>query len=124
MRQLIGAIIFLLIACPAHGEQFELFVVNPISNERQDVAVYQINGGDQLMASINAQMKRDGVMREAEGARYVTSELKQALAEQAIGLTKAMQYQLLYFPALVIDERFVIYGTTDPKHYDRLKHHD
>lgn len=123
MRQLI---LLLLMSCaPAvQAQVFELFVADANTRTVSGATVYRVNGGDLLMADINAQLKRDRIMKEADGHRYVTRNLKQALSNQAVGLMKAAKYQLSYFPALVIDGRFVIYGTTDIKDYERLKQHD
>lgn len=121
MRQLIVITFMLVVAMPVHAERFELFVTDENEYTQPGVTVYRINGGDRLMVSINDQLKRDGVTREADGERYVTEALKHALANQAIGLVKAGQYKLSYFPALVIDGQFVVYGTTRVDAYYRLK---
>ena len=120
MRQLI-VIVLLLVCLPARAEVFELFLVDNMQNNEPNVTVYHVNGGDLLMASANAQIKRDGVTTKEAGSRYVTNELKRALSNQAMGLMRAAKYQLGYFPALVIDGRWVVYGATSIKDYSRVK---
>ena len=70
--------------------------------------------GDQVM-------REKGVINEEPGKAYVTPELSNALVSQVKGLVKAGRYQLKYFPAIVIDGRYVIYGTTDINEFERLK---
>ncbi len=121
MRRLMGLILLGCTSCPLYAQDFELFVTGADDYTQPGVSVYQVNGGDRVMAEINDQLKRDGITREEDGERYVTEQLKHALANQAIGLVKAAKYQLKYFPALVIDGEYVIYGTTSVDAYDRLK---
>jgi len=124
MRQLVTFFFFIGFTLSTYAEEFELFVVDSDLYAQPGVTVYQVNGGDRLMAEINTQLKRDGVTREEDGEAYVTQAFKEALANQAIGLVKAAKYQLSYFPALVIDRRFVVYGTTSVNDYYRLKKSD
>jgi len=66
-------------------------------------------------------MRAAGVNSEEQGRRFATPELSNALLNQIRGLVKAGQYQLKYFPAVVIDGRYVIYGTTDISLYEEMK---
>jgi len=111
----------LFLALPARAEVFELFVIAPVSEVGQGVTIYDINGGDREIAAINRKLARDGVTSEDAGAHYVTDTLRRALSNQATGLMRAAGYQLRYFPALVIDRRYVVYGTTSTRDYYRMK---
>jgi len=123
MRYLV-VFITCLSSVSVYAQSFELFTTNNVSLVDPTVRVYHVAAGDQLLQQANGQMKAAGVRNEEDGARFVTEELKDALANQVNGIIRASKYQLSYFPALVVDGKYVIYGTTDIGDYDRLKTHE
>ena len=101
--------------------EFEVFTIGKDFVDEPNTTVYYVDQGDQLLESINQKMLSAGVTSEEQGKPYATPELKSALVNQVKGLLKAAHYQLKYFPAVVIDGQYVIYGTTDIGLFDEMK---
>ena len=101
--------------------EFEIFTFSKNTIDDSNATVYYIDQGDRLIQSINQQMHSAGVTTEEQGKRFATPELSDALVNQIKGLLKAGQYQLKYFPAIVIDGQYVIYGSTDISLYNEMK---
>lgn len=116
-------VIILLLSFPLStlATEFEIFTLSNTSIDEAKATVYYIDQGDQLLGSINQTMRVKGVSNEEQGNAYATPELKHALVNQVQGLLKAGRYQLKYFPAIVVDGQYVIYGTTDISAYEELK---
>lgn len=114
-------IFFLSFPLSALSAEFEIFAFSKTLIDESKATVYYIDKGDQLIESINKVMRAQGVMNEDEGKRFATPELSQALVNQVKGLLKASRYRLKYFPAIVVDGQYVIYGTTDIGVYQELK---
>lgn len=100
--------------------EFEIFTLTKDVIDEPNALVYYVDQGDLLLDSINELMLSAGVENEEQGKRYVTPELTNALRNQVAGLLKAAHYQLKYFPAIVVDGRYVIYGTTDASSYEEV----
>jgi len=115
--------LFLILVFPLRliAADFEIFTLGKNTVTERNATVYIIDQGDELLQSINQQMRAAGVNSEEQGRRFATPELSNALLNQIRGLVKAGQYQLKYFPAVVIDGRYVIYGTTDISLYEEMK---
>ena len=115
--------IFLVLVFPLNllAAEFEIFTFGKTSIDDSNATVYYIDQGDRLLQSINQEMLSAGVTNEEQGKRFATPELSAALVNQIKGLLKAGQYQLKYFPAIVIDGQYVIYGSTDISLYDEMK---
>lgn len=120
MRTL-GFFITLIFPLSLLAAEFEIFMLGKNTVDESNATVYYIDQGDQLLASINQEMLSAGVTSEEQGKRYATPELERALVNQIRGLLKAGQYQLKYFPAVVVDGQYVIYGTTDISLFDEMK---
>ena len=114
---------FLILSFPLNllAAEFEVFTIGKGFVDEPNATVYYVDQGDQLLESINQKMLAAGVTNEEQGKRYATPELKRALVNQVKGLLKAAQYQLKYFPAVVVDGRYVIYGTTDIGFFEEMK---
>ena len=123
-KMFIGFLSMLILIAKANAQvTYEIFITQGnVQTLESDTTVYHIKQGDNLLVSINQQLKRDGIMDEETAATYVTQQLQEMLVNQMTGLTKAAQYQLKYFPAIVKDGQYVIYGTTDPKAFDDISH--
>lgn len=118
-----GLVLFLLLSFPLSllAAEFEIFTLgNAVINE-SNATVYYIDRGDQLIESINQTMRANSVANEEQGKPYATPELSAALVNQVKGLLKAGKYQLKYFPAIVVDGQYVIYGSTDISDFEALK---
>ena len=120
MRRIV-LIIYFIFPLDSFAAEFEIFAFSNVSVDEMNATVYYIDQGDQLLESINQVMRAKGVINEEQGKAFVTPELSNALVSQVKGLVKAGRYQLKYFPASVIDGRYVIYGTTDISAFERLK---
>lgn len=120
MRSLV-LIMFISFPVGLFAAEFEIFTLSKEIIDETNVTVYYIDQGDQLLNSINQLMLSKGIRDEEQGKRYATPDLSNALVNQVKGLLKAGRYQLKYFPAIVVDGQYVIYGTTDIGSYDELK---
>lgn len=114
-------VMFLSLTLNLFAAEFEIFTLSKATVDETNATVYYIDQGDQLLESINQTMLAKGVRNEEQGKPYAAQELKHALANQVKGLLKAGRYQLKYFPAIVVDGQYVIYGTTDIDAYEELK---
>lgn len=116
-------ILFLSLALPAalQASEFEIFTLGNKPVDESNATVYYLDRGDELLRAINQEMSSAGVTSEEQGKHYATPELSEALIGQVKGLLKAGHYQLKYFPAVVVDGRYVIYGTTDIRLFNEMK---
>lgn len=114
---------FIILSFPVSllAADYEIFALSKDIVNEPNATIYVIDQGDQLLQSINQQMRVAGVSSEEQGRRFATPELSDALLNQIEGLVKAGQYQLKYFPALVVDGQYVIYGTTNIRLYEDMK---
>lgn len=101
--------------------EFEIFTLGIGLVDNPNATVYYVDQGDRLLESINQDMRAAGIKSEEQGKPYATPELSDALVNQVRGLLKAAHYQLKYFPAVVVDGQYVIYGTTDTSMFKEMK---
>lgn len=120
MRSLIILPLF-CVSLSSLATEFEIFTLGDESLSDSAATVYRIDQGDRLLESINKEMQRIGITTEEQGKHFATPELSEALSNQVRGLLKAGRYQLKYFPAIVIDGQYVIYGTTDISRFGEMK---
>lgn len=120
MRRLV-LIVLLSVPLSSSAVEYEIFTLSNAAIDESNATVYYIDQGDLLLESINQAMRVKGVTNEEQGKRFATPELSNALVNQVKGLLKAGKYQLKYFPAIVVDGQYVIYGTTDIDTFDELK---
>lgn len=122
MRGLIAILIGLLGAAPwAVFGEMEVFIVDGKVTSIPGVQVYHLTAGDAVLNVVNTQLKKDGVTTEVVGRGYVNQQLEDALVNQVSGLAKAANYRLQYFPAVVIDGEYVVYGTSDVEVAEQLR---
>jgi len=114
---------FLMVSFPIStlANEFEIFTLGKAPKVESNATVYVVDQGDQLLKSINQTMLASGITNEEQGKQYATPELSNALVNQVKGLIQSGKYQLKYFPAVVIDGRYVIYGTTDISLFEKMK---
>ena len=80
------------------------------------VAIYAINGLERFESGLSEDLPTDPKAAKAEALRRVQQldDVHLAPAKNAaIGLAKAVQYGVDRHPAIVFDERVVVYGVTD-----------
>ena len=87
--------------------EFEIFTLGIGLVDNPNATVYYVDQGDRLLESINQDMRAAGIKSEEQGKPYAT--------------LKAAHYQLKYFPAVVVDGQYVIYGTTDTSMFKEMK---
>lgn len=116
-------ILFLSLTFPmlVLANEFEIFTLGNKPVNESNATVYYLDQGDELLRAINQEMSSLGVTSEEQGKHYATPELSEALINQIKGLLRAGHYQLKYFPAVVVDGQYVIYGTTDIRLFKEMK---
>ena len=119
MRQLVCLLLFLSVNAFAE-DRYEVFTLQDINVDYPaSVTVYHLTAGDQWLKKLNAALKQMNITNEQDAAQLVTDEFKQTLSNQSVGLAKAAKYKLKYFPAIVLNEKSVLYGTTDIQQVSR-----
>lgn len=80
------------------------------------LTTYTIDGLERFQSALSEGLPQDPEAAKAEALRRVQqlddTRMAQAKAA-AVGLAKAIQYGVDRYPAIVFDERFVVYGVTD-----------
>ncbi len=87
-----------------------------VSGETKATSIYVIDQIDVLKKTLSSELPRDPEKaKQVVLARFQTMDatLSQQLENAAIGLTKAHQYEINRYPAIVFDGKTVIYGITD-----------
>lgn len=78
--------------------------------------VYHLDGIEQFESVLSKSLPTD--IKQAkhialQRLQYLNVKWKESMQKAAIGLTKAMQYGLDRYPAIVFDGQAVVYGVTD-----------
>ena len=109
-------------AINAQAQVYEVFIAQGEVTPQANTTVYHLAQGDALLKTINLSLGANGVTDEQTAAGYVTQSLQDALMAQMTGLTKAARYQIKYLPAIVKDQTYVVYGSTDPQVFSDFGH--
>ncbi|MEW8232454.1 TIGR03757 family integrating conjugative element protein [Candidatus Thiodiazotropha sp. LNASS1] len=93
----------------AHAES-----INP--DQGIDLQVYLLDGIQQFESALSKKLPTD--LKQAkqialQRLQHLDAKLMAAMQQAAIGLTKATQYGVDRYPAIVFDGQAVVYGVTD-----------
>ncbi|HAU5637851.1 TIGR03757 family integrating conjugative element protein [Citrobacter amalonaticus] len=87
------------------------------ANPGPDVSVVELDAPERAQADIFGQLSADPVLAEQRARAVISSpnfrQQQQQLAEAYAGVTHAWSLGLEKYPAVVFDDVFVVYGTTD-----------
>lgn len=87
------------------------------ANLGPDVSVVELDAPERAQADIFGQLSADPVLAEQRARAVISSpnfrQQQQQLAEAYAGITHAWSLGLEKYPAVVFDDVFVVYGTTD-----------
>ncbi|UXK11929.1 TIGR03757 family integrating conjugative element protein [Erwinia pyrifoliae] len=82
-----------------------------------DVTVVELDAPDRLQAQLFGELPVDPVQAERQARAVIASPLfqqrQQQLAGKYAGVTRAWSLGLEKYPAVVFDDKWVVYGTTD-----------
>lgn len=121
---LFGPLVFSALVVAGDALSIEVFTtsewaVSSADHERlrtATVAIYAVDGLDRFQSALSEGLPADPEAAKAETLRRVQQldDVHLAPAKNAaIGLAKAVQYGVDRHPAIVFDERVVVYGVTD-----------
>ena len=81
-----------------------------------ELQVYRIDGIQQLEAALSRHLSSDPAVAKRvalDRIQQLDNQSTTRLRNAAIGLTKALQYGIDRYPAIVFDRQCVVYGVTD-----------
>lgn len=83
----------------------------------QNVSVVYLDAQEQIQAQLFGKLSADPAQAERDAHAVLSSagfkQAEQQLADAYSGVTRAWSLGLEKYPAVVFDDRFVVYGTTD-----------
>lgn len=122
MRKLI--LLCLLLPTSLFAQVFEVFYVgskpNDLSNT-YNVKYFSVDASERAVQNINSLLKKSGVNNEKDALKFIPSDLMTNIEAGYRSLMTASNYQLSYFPAIVVDKKYVLYGSTNPKDFLEIK---
>ncbi|MCG8026005.1 MAG: TIGR03757 family integrating conjugative element protein [Candidatus Thiodiazotropha endolucinida] len=88
-----------------------------------DLQVYHLDGIQQFESALSKQLSNDfkkAKQTALQRLQQLDEKLMESMQQAAVGLTKAMQYGLDRYPAIVFDSQTVVFGITDLEQALRL----
>ncbi|MCK4608953.1 MAG: DUF1525 domain-containing protein [Gammaproteobacteria bacterium] len=125
MVKKIITLILLFLAIPCYGHTFEIFTAHDITNNVVDksplignkIQVYYLDDMQRMQDLLNQHIK---AIYLAAGEDAATQEAKAEIArnskqykQAAQGLIKAQKYNIRKIPAVIIDGKYQVLGTTN-----------
>jgi hypothetical protein len=109
MRTLIP-VFLLLYSGQSFCAKVELFTVG---GWEVDIAaeIYHLDRGRLAVAAVNTALAASGITKEDQAKKFITKDLQLTLSRSVKGTALAARYRLRYLPAIVIDGKYVVYGT-------------
>lgn len=96
-----------------YTDKLHAVTINPDS----EVSVIALDAPERAQAIIFGELSADPFLAEQRARAVIASpdfrQRQQQLAEAYAGVTRAWSIGLEKYPAVVFDDRFVVYGTTD-----------
>ena len=88
----------------------------PASLKDTDIRVYWLDGIHRLEAELSQRLPADAHSAERavlERLQHLDKDRRERVAESALALARAVHLGIDRYPAIVIDEQWVLYGLTD-----------
>ncbi|BBI91910.1 integrating conjugative element protein [Serratia symbiotica str. Tucson] len=107
-----------LSSCTIAGTVIYTDSTHPIVGEHAaDVTVVQLDAPDRLQAQLFGELPADSAQAERQARAVIASPVFQQRQQQLVGkyagVTRAWSLGLEKYPAVVFDDKWVVYGTTD-----------